>query len=50
LKAKKRTISILDWDEFLRMACANPERIPYKVVFGSTEEAVAAEIRSRGTK
>jgi hypothetical protein len=31
------------------MACANPERIPYKVVFGSPEE-VAAEIRSRGSK
>ncbi|HWY04127.1 MAG TPA: hypothetical protein VNX60_10690 [Candidatus Acidoferrum sp.] len=49
LKARKRTISILDWDQFLRMACANPERIPYKVVFGSPEE-VAAEIRSRGSK
>ena len=50
LKAKKRTISILDWDEFLRMASASPERIPDKVVFGSTKEAVAAEISSRGTK
>jgi hypothetical protein len=44
LKAKKRTINIQPWDIFLRMAAANPERIPYKVVFGSTEEAVAAEI------
>jgi len=47
LKAKKRTINIQPWDIFLRMAATNPDRIPYKVVFGSTEEAVATEIRSR---
>jgi hypothetical protein len=45
LKAKKRTIQIQPWDIFLRMSAANPDRIPYKVVFGSTEKAVAAEIR-----
>jgi hypothetical protein len=47
LKAKKRTINIQPWDIFLRMAATSPDRIAYKVVFGSTEEAVAAEIRSR---
>ncbi len=47
LKARKRTINIQPWDVFLRMASANPDRIPYKVVFGSTEEAVAAEIHNR---
>jgi hypothetical protein len=46
LKARKRTINIQPWDVFLRMASANPGRISYKVVFGSTEEAVAAEIHS----
>ena len=47
LKAGKRTINIQPWDVFLRMASANPDRIPYEVVFGSTEQAVAAEIHSR---
>jgi hypothetical protein len=47
LKAKKRTIRILDWDQFVRMASANPERIPYKVMFGNTEKAVAAEILTK---
>jgi hypothetical protein len=47
LKARKRTINIQPWDVFLRMASANPSRIPYKVVFGSTPEAVAAEISSQ---
>jgi hypothetical protein len=46
LKARKRTINIQPWDIFLRMAAANPDRIPYKVVFGSTE-AVEAAIRNR---
>jgi hypothetical protein len=46
LKARKRTIRILDWDQFVKMASANPERIPYKVVFGNTEK-VAAEILTR---
>jgi hypothetical protein len=45
LKAKKRTICIQPWDGFLRMAATNPDRIPYKVMFGSTE-GVAAEIHS----
>jgi hypothetical protein len=43
LKARKRTITIQPWNVFLKMAARNPERIPYKVVFGSTEE-VTAEI------
>jgi len=43
LKARKRTIKIQPWNVFLKMAAKNPDRIPYKVVFGSTEE-VAAEI------
>jgi hypothetical protein len=43
LKARKRTINIQPWNVFLRMAVNNPDRIPYKVVFGSTDE-VAAEI------
>jgi predicted transcriptional regulator len=47
LKAKKRTIRIQDWDQFVRMAAKSPDGIPCKVVFGSTEKAVAAEIRSR---
>jgi hypothetical protein len=47
LRARKRTLNIQPWDVFLRMASANPDRIPYKVVFGSTEEAVAAEVHSR---
>jgi len=46
LKARKRTINIQPWDVFLRMAAKNPDRIPYKVMFGTTEE-VAAEIHSR---
>jgi hypothetical protein len=46
LKARKRTINIQPWDVFLRMAAKNPDRIPYKVMFGNTEE-VAAEIHSR---
>jgi hypothetical protein len=46
LKARKRTIKIQPWDVFLRMAAKNPDRIPYKVMFGNTEE-VAAEIHSR---
>ena len=46
LKARKRTIKIQPWNVFLKMAAKNPERIPYKVVFGSTDE-VAAEILSR---
>ena len=46
LKARKRTIKIQPWDVFLRMAAKNPDRIPYKVMFGTTEE-VAAEIHSR---
>lgn len=49
LKAKKRTIKIQDWDSFLRMATTNPDRIHYKVVFGSSEE-VATEIRTRAAK
>jgi hypothetical protein len=47
LKAKKRTIRILDWAQFVGMAAKSCDGIPYKVVFGSTDEAVAAEIRSR---
>lgn len=43
LKARKRTINIQPWNVFLKMAAKNPDRIPYKVMFGSTEE-VAAEI------
>jgi hypothetical protein len=46
LKARKRTINIQLWNVFLKMAAKNPERIPYKVVFGSTEE-VAAEILAK---
>jgi hypothetical protein len=46
LKARKRTINIQLWNVFLKMAAENPERIPYKVVFGSTEE-VAAEILAK---
>jgi hypothetical protein len=45
LKARKRTINIQPWNVFLKMAVKNPDRIPYKVVFGNAEE-VAAEIRS----
>ncbi len=45
LKERKRTIVIQHWDQFLRIATANPD-LPYKVAFGSREE-VAAEIRSR---
>ena len=41
LKARKRTIKIQPWNVFLKMAAKNPERIPYKVVFGNTEEVVA---------
>jgi hypothetical protein len=41
LKARKRTINIQPWNVFLKMAAKNPERIPYKVVFGNTEEVVA---------
>jgi len=43
LKARKRTIKIQPWNVFLKMAAENPGRIPYKIMFGSTEE-VAAEI------
>src|ERR1700733_4279072 len=43
LKARKRTINVQPWNVFLKMAAENPGRIPYKVMFGSTEE-VAAEI------
>jgi hypothetical protein len=50
LKARKRTIKIHPWDVFLRMAAKDPDRIPYKVVFGSTEEAVSAEISSQKLK
>ncbi len=46
LKARKRTIIIQPWNVFLLMAAKNPERIPYQVVFGSTEE-VAAEILAK---
>ena len=46
LKARKRTINIQPWNVFLKMAAKNPERIPYKVVFGGTEE-VAAEILAK---
>lgn len=46
LKARKRTINIQPWNVFLRMAAKNPDRIPHKVVFGSTEE-VAAEILAK---
>jgi hypothetical protein len=46
LKARKRTIKIQPWNVFLKMAAKNPDRIPYKVVFGSTEE-VAAEILAK---
>src|ERR1700730_15672663 len=46
LKARKRTINIQPWDVFLRMAAKNPDRIPYKVMFGNTEK-VEAEIHSR---
>jgi len=46
LKARKRTITIQPWNVFLKMAARNPERIPYKVMFGGTEE-VAAEILAR---
>jgi hypothetical protein len=46
LKAKKRTIRILDWGQFVTMAVQDSDRIPYKVVFGSTEE-VAAEILAK---
>ena len=42
LKDSDRT-DIQPWNVFLRMAVNNPDRIPYKVVFGSTDE-VAAEI------
>jgi len=46
LKARKRTINIQPWNVFLKMAAKNPERIPYKVVFGRSEE-VAAEILAK---
>jgi hypothetical protein len=46
LKARKRTINIQPWNVFLKMAAKNPERIPYKVMFGNTEE-VAAEILAK---
>jgi len=46
LKARKRTINIQPWNVFLKMAAKNPDRIPHKVVFGSTEE-VAAEILAK---
>jgi hypothetical protein len=46
LKARKRTINIQPWNVFLKMAAENPERIPYKVVFGRSEE-VAAEILAK---
>ena len=46
LKARKRTITIQPWNVFLKMAARNPERIPYKVMFGSTED-VAAEILAK---
>ena len=46
LKARKRSINIQPWNVFLKMAAKNPERIPYRVVFGSTEE-VAAEILAK---
>jgi hypothetical protein len=45
LRARKRTINLQPWNVFLKMAVKNPDRIPYKVVFGNAEE-VAAEIRS----
>jgi hypothetical protein len=45
LKARKRTINIQPWNVFLKMAAKNPDRIPYKVVFGNADD-VAAEIRS----
>jgi hypothetical protein len=46
LKARKRTINIQPWNVFLKMAAKNPGRIPYKVMFGNTEE-VAAEILAK---
>jgi predicted nucleotidyltransferase len=49
LKARKRTIKIQDWDTFLRMTMEDPDRVHYKVVFGSSEE-VGAEIRARTEK
>jgi hypothetical protein len=49
LKARKRTIKIQDWASFLRMATEDPDRVHFKVVFGSSEE-VAADIRAQSVK
>jgi len=46
LRARKRTITIQDWDSFLGVAAKDPDRFHYEVVFGRPE-GVAADIRDR---
>lgn len=46
LKQRKRTISIQDWDAFLRLAHKAGDSFQYKVVFGDPN-SVQAEMRSR---
>ena len=45
LKARKRTIRIQGWQAFTRLVAKDPERCPYRVVFGDAER-VKAEVKA----
>lgn len=53
LKARKRTIRIQDWRAFTRLVAKDPERCPYRVVFGDPESVnveVNADVERQHSK